>query len=468
MPGNPTVTAVSNPGQSVVTFGGASVVPINVVSVVPAALAVASQPSIDLTPAVNMNMLWPSREFMAEYMETFGPQRLLNIETRLALYQAERAIQSALSTLTSLTSNLMRSALYSVEGTPVARPGGHMLFLEGFVAPNLPLARLEAIASELQPLNAAEAALRALPNPFGMPLTAASVRSFLNTLNMAQNAIRQAEQVLPALFNLANEGFWRGVGVTPQEAMNLLAYGQLVSGTLTGLGRAQLGQFTTGIGGPLSLTRSLGGTHIFQGPGANFLRLGNEINESVRSALQALQALNVNAFRAALGRLNVNLAQFMSNLPSMMNVLGPFEAAELALIAGQLGVPNAARALQSINNALRLYLNQTTSAITDTLSFAQWLQQSYRTLEGLAYQPFLGGASYYGQPQPVGQAYEVPLARPINTGPGAYGLTETTITTVGVNASPQAVQAAQTAGLNARSEERRVGKECRSRWSPYH
>jgi len=101
MPGNPTVTAVSNPGQSVVTFGGASVVPINVVSVVPAALAVASQPSIDLTPAVNMNMLWPSREFMAEYMERFGPQRLLNIETRLALYQAEQAIQSALNTLSA-------------------------------------------------------------------------------------------------------------------------------------------------------------------------------------------------------------------------------------------------------------------------------------------------------------------------------------------------------------------------------
>ena len=106
----------------------------------------------------------------------------------------------------------MGLALYSAEGTPVARPGGHMLFFEGFAAPNLPIARLEAIASELQPLSAAEAALRALPNPFGMPLTAASVRSFLNTLNMAQNAIGQAEQVLPALFNLANEGFWRGVG----------------------------------------------------------------------------------------------------------------------------------------------------------------------------------------------------------------------------------------------------------------
>jgi hypothetical protein len=452
MPGNPTVNAISNPGQSVVTFGGASVVPINVVSVVPAALTTVPsvgnvQPNVSLTPAVDMNMFWPSKEFMAEYMETFGPQRLLNLETRLALYQAEQAIQSALNTLSSLTSSLMRSALYSVEGTPVVRPGGHMLSLEGVAAPNLPVARLNVIANALQPLNAAEAALRALPNPFGMPLTAASVRSFLNTLNMAQNAIGQAEQVLPALYNLANEGFWREVGVTPQEAMNLLAYGQLASGMLTGLGRAQLGQITTGIGGPLSLTRSLGGTHIFQGPEANFLRLGNEINETLRNALQALQTLNVNAFREALGRLNVDLARFMSNLPSMINTVGPFEAAQLALIAEQLGVPNATRALQSVNNALRFYVNQTTSAIANTLDFARWLQQSYQSLEGLAYQPFLGGASYYGQPQSVGQAYEVPLARPINTGPGAYGLREITTTTVGVNVSPQAAQAA---GLDAR------------------
>ena len=27
---------------------------------------------------------------------------------------------------------------------------------------------------------------------------------------------------------------------------------------------------------------------------------------------------------------------------------------------------------------------------------------------------------------------------------------------------------AQECGLDTRSEERRVGKECRSRWSPYH
>src|SRR5258706_10172420 len=30
------------------------------------------------------------------------------------------------------------------------------------------------------------------------------------------------------------------------------------------------------------------------------------------------------------------------------------------------------------------------------------------------------------------------------------------------------VRAGLRAGLNVRSEERRVGKECRSRWSPYH
>ena len=29
-------------------------------------------------------------------------------------------------------------------------------------------------------------------------------------------------------------------------------------------------------------------------------------------------------------------------------------------------------------------------------------------------------------------------------------------------------QAAEDLGVSQRSEERRVGKECRSRWSPYH
>src|SRR5256885_1709977 len=34
--------------------------------------------------------------------------------------------------------------------------------------------------------------------------------------------------------------------------------------------------------------------------------------------------------------------------------------------------------------------------------------------------------------------------------------------------SPPATASAKGAQLNGRSEERRVGKECRSRWSPYH
>ena len=34
--------------------------------------------------------------------------------------------------------------------------------------------------------------------------------------------------------------------------------------------------------------------------------------------------------------------------------------------------------------------------------------------------------------------------------------------------SPAALEACEAAIARARSEERRVGKECRSRWSPYH
>ena len=33
---------------------------------------------------------------------------------------------------------------------------------------------------------------------------------------------------------------------------------------------------------------------------------------------------------------------------------------------------------------------------------------------------------------------------------------------------PMAIGAVARVKINARSEERRVGKECRSRWSPYH
>ena len=38
---------------------------------------------------------------------------------------------------------------------------------------------------------------------------------------------------------------------------------------------------------------------------------------------------------------------------------------------------------------------------------------------------------------------------------------------VGIGEMPDAA-AYGDAGSNTRSEERRVGKECRSRWSPYH
>src|SRR3712207_8210566 len=39
---------------------------------------------------------------------------------------------------------------------------------------------------------------------------------------------------------------------------------------------------------------------------------------------------------------------------------------------------------------------------------------------------------------------------------------------VGTQAGPPAVPASGTGTAGQRSEERRVGKECRSRWSPYH
>ncbi len=85
MPGNPTINPVSNPGESVVAYGGASITPINLVSVIPAAIS-AIQPSANLTPSIETP--WPTRQFAAESIERFGPQRLLNIETRIALYQA--------------------------------------------------------------------------------------------------------------------------------------------------------------------------------------------------------------------------------------------------------------------------------------------------------------------------------------------------------------------------------------------
>ena len=39
---------------------------------------------------------------------------------------------------------------------------------------------------------------------------------------------------------------------------------------------------------------------------------------------------------------------------------------------------------------------------------------------------------------------------------------------IGLTGAPGVGKSTVTAALVARSEERRVGKECRSRWSPYH
>ena len=39
---------------------------------------------------------------------------------------------------------------------------------------------------------------------------------------------------------------------------------------------------------------------------------------------------------------------------------------------------------------------------------------------------------------------------------------------VGISLSGLASAVANEGGIGVRSEERRVGKECRSRWSPYH
>ena len=39
---------------------------------------------------------------------------------------------------------------------------------------------------------------------------------------------------------------------------------------------------------------------------------------------------------------------------------------------------------------------------------------------------------------------------------------------VHISLAPTWFDPAETPGIGTRSEERRVGKECRSRWSPYH
>jgi len=432
MPGNQIVNPVSNPGESIVTYSGASISPINVVSVVPAALAVASvtgniQPNVNLAPSTELS--WPPRLSMFESIEGLNPQRFHDFEIRMALYQAEQAIQNALSTLSSAGTNIMGLARLGIESPSAAMFGGRRIFLDETAVPNLPIARLTQISNELSSLNVAESAIRSLPNPYIMPLTAANVNRFLNTLNTAQNAIGQTEKVLPTLYNFASESFWNGVNVTPQRALNLMAYGQLVSNMLNSLGTAQLSQLTGGQVGTMWLTRSLGGTHIFEGPTARILRLSNEINGSASSAVQALQSLNVNAFRNAFGSLNNHLAQFVSSLPSMVNELGPFRAAELALMANQFGVPTATRALGSINNALQLYINQATSAVNNTLGFVQALQQ------------FLGTTSQWAQVNAQGSQVVVPpLGTAINIGPSRSSITKTTTTQVNVNIPAQTKQ----------------------------
>ena len=53
---------------------------------------------------------------------------------------------------------------------------------------------------------------------------------------------------------------------------------------------------------------------------------------------------------------------------------------------------------------------------------------------------------------------------PVGNGPATVTLSEGTYALVGHGAG----QSQNYAGTVRRSEERRVGKECRSRWSPYH
>ena len=50
----------------------------------------------------------------------------------------------------------------------------------------------------------------------------------------------------------------------------------------------------------------------------------------------------------------------------------------------------------------------------------------------------------------------------------AYGSIETAVTAMKLGASDYLLKPFKPDQLSLRSEERRVGKECRSRWSPYH
>ena len=55
-----------------------------------------------------------------------------------------------------------------------------------------------------------------------------------------------------------------------------------------------------------------------------------------------------------------------------------------------------------------------------------------------------------------------------NGGGGPNGIGRPDDNGNGTGGEPPAMPTADNTGLTIRSEERRVGKECRSRWSPYH
>src|SRR2546429_9797555 len=60
------------------------------------------------------------------------------------------------------------------------------------------------------------------------------------------------------------------------------------------------------------------------------------------------------------------------------------------------------------------------------------------------------------------------LLRKGTSGPSASTLLRSSVAFADCNAASAACRFAVAARTAARSEERRVGKECRSRWSPYH
>ena len=73
----------------------------------------------------------------------------------------------------------------------------------------------------------------------------------------------------------------------------------------------------------------------------------------------------------------------------------------------------------------------------------------------------LVGGTYF-----IAQEYSAGIENAVNTSAGGQSLTKETITNLGDVLAT--VEAEIAGGAGSRSEERRVGKECRSRWSPYH